>query len=183
VSDERLQATERRRRFDTLYRRHYAAIYRYVYRRLGAGVSDTPDVVAEVFAVAWRRIEDVPAAPEDRLWLFGVARRRVLRAQRSQARYLRLRVRLHRRADTGADDELETGAAIRDAIARLRPADREVLRLVLWDGLSHAEAATVMGCSTNAIALRVSRARRRLRHELGVVDAVTGARVAPKARS
>jgi DNA-directed RNA polymerase specialized sigma24 family protein len=36
----------------------------------------------------------------------------------------------------------------------------------MWEGLSHGETAEVMGCSVNAVALRVSRAKRRLRSQL-----------------
>ena len=52
------------------------------------------------------------------------------------------------------------------AIDRLLPGDREALRLVEWDGLSHAQAAQVLGCSANAVAARLHRARARLRTDL-----------------
>jgi RNA polymerase sigma-70 factor (ECF subfamily) len=48
-------------------------------------------------------------------------------------------------------------------MSALRPADREALRLVLWDELSHAEAAAVLGCSPNAFELRYRRARSAVR--------------------
>jgi RNA polymerase sigma factor (sigma-70 family) len=56
------------------------------------------------------------------------------------------------------------------AIAGLRPAEREALALVLWDELSHAEAAQVLGCSVNAVAIRVHRAKARLRDALTSTD-------------
>jgi predicted DNA-binding protein (UPF0251 family) len=43
----------------------------------------------------------------------------------------------------------------------LRPSDQELLCLVAWDGLDHAEAALVLGCSTKTFAVRLHRARRR----------------------
>jgi DNA-directed RNA polymerase specialized sigma24 family protein len=36
----------------------------------------------------------------------------------------------------------------------------------MWEGLTHAEAARVLGGSANAIALRLHKARARLRSEL-----------------
>jgi DNA-directed RNA polymerase specialized sigma24 family protein len=36
-----------------------------------------------------------------------------------------------------------SGEPVRAAINALRPADREALQLVLWDGLSHSEAGAV----------------------------------------
>jgi RNA polymerase sigma factor (sigma-70 family) len=157
---------DRRARFDELYRTHYGAVYAYVYRRLNSGASDVPDVVAEVFAVVWRKLDEVPQPPEDRLWLYGVARRRVLGAQRTGGRYLRLQARLREHAQQAVVPADDPDTAVRDAIASLRPGDREVLMLVMWEGLSHGETAEVMGCSVNAVALRVSRAKRRLRSQL-----------------
>ena len=55
---------------------------------------------------------------------------------------------------------------MRDAMERLRPVDREVLQLVMWEVLTHAEAAQVLGCSTNAVAVRLHKARKRLQTEL-----------------
>jgi RNA polymerase sigma-70 factor (ECF subfamily) len=67
-----------------------------------------------------------------------------------------------------ADDAAASrGDDVRDAIERLRPLDREVLRLVMWEGLSHGEAASVLDCSVNAVAQRLHNARERLRVELG----------------
>ena len=71
-------------------------------------------------------------------------------------------------------DGAERNGTVRDrlaaAIARLRPAEREALTLVLWDELSHAEAAEVLGCSVNAVAIRVHRAKARLRDALTSTD-------------
>ena len=52
------------------------------------------------------------------------------------------------------------------ALDRLSGREREALQLVLWDELSHADAAQVLGCSANAVAIRVHRAKARLRREL-----------------
>jgi len=53
------------------------------------------------------------------------------------------------------------------ALAKLRPADREALLLVHWEQLSYAEAAQVLGCSANAVGIRVHKAKARMRALLG----------------
>jgi DNA-directed RNA polymerase specialized sigma24 family protein len=45
------------------------------------------------------------------------------------------------------------------AMASLPPNDREALQLVLWEELTHAQAATVLNCSVNAFEIRYRRAR------------------------
>lgn len=58
---------------------------------------------------------------------------------------------------------------------QLAPTDQEVLRLTAWEGLAPAEIARVLGISPNAAAIRLHRARGRLRHELyGPPDEVKG---------
>lgn len=158
-------------RYEELYRSSYQEIFAYVLRRTSAGSDSVPDLVAEVFVVAWRRRDALPESPQDRLWLFGVARRVLLEQQRRQARQLRLESRLRDQAATGLAAAPGDSARwrLRSGLALLSPGDREALLLVAWDGLSHAEAAQVLGCSVNAVALRVHKARRRLRDALSPV--------------
>jgi RNA polymerase sigma-70 factor (ECF subfamily) len=44
--------------------------------------------------------------------------------------------------------------------------EREVLRLIAWDGLSTGDAARVYGCSAGAFRVRLHRARRKLAKQL-----------------
>jgi RNA polymerase sigma-70 factor (ECF subfamily) len=66
------------------------------------------------------------------------------------------------------DQEQPALENLRSAIEHLPPRDREAIKLVLWDELSHGEAAQVLGCSVNALSVRLHRARTRLQQELGV---------------
>lgn len=125
---------DRASRFESLHLAQYGWVYAYVRRRLIDARVDVPDVVAEVFVVAWRRLDQVPASPEDRLWLFGVARRCVFRARRTGWRRLRLQARLSEEARATTLRNGSAGSAedlARAAIERLRPAEREALRLVM----------------------------------------------------
>jgi RNA polymerase sigma factor (sigma-70 family) len=121
---------------------------------------------ADVFTVAWRRLSEVPDPPGDLLWLYGVARRVVAGKRRSSRRVRDLIARLQANpviASTGGDQLTDR---LLEAVARLRPAEREAIALVHWEQLSHGEAARVLGCSPNAVAIRVHRARGRLRRAL-----------------
>jgi RNA polymerase sigma-70 factor (ECF subfamily) len=162
---------ERTAEFERFYTARYTEIAGYVRRRVAQDAAD--DVVASVFAVAWRRFDRIPPPPEDRLWLFGVARNSVADDQRSRRRHLALRARLAQDAVTTATLAASDSphGPVLAALDALRPAEREALQLVLWDELSHAEAATVLGCSVNAFELRYRRAR------AAVHDAVERARL------
>jgi RNA polymerase sigma-70 factor (ECF subfamily) len=65
-------------------------------------------------------------------------------------------VRMSRSVSTNEDPRLDL---VMSAISSLAPSDREALQLVLWEGLTHAEAARVLDCTTNAFEIRYRRAR------------------------
>ncbi len=168
---ELVARTSKEDQFRSLYERTFPAILGYVRRRVRSGERGELDVTSEIFAVVWRRIDDVPPPPEDLLWIYGVARNSVARYYRDESRRLRLRTRIEaeptaRSEPSGADDVNEL---VRSAVARLPDLDREAIRLVHWEGLHHDEIATILGLTPNAVELRLRRARARLRRDLAAV--------------
>jgi RNA polymerase sigma factor (sigma-70 family) len=158
---------ERRRRFEAVYAAHRGPILGYVLRRTD-NPDDAADVIAETFLTAWRRLEDMPRDPQARLWLYGVARRVLANHHRGERRRSALADRL--RADLAAEyrpaefDGDQTRIA--EAFRRLSAPDRELLALSAWEGLGYGQIAVVLGCSRNAVRLRLFRARKRLAAEL-----------------
>lgn len=146
---------------ESLFADHARAVHRYARTRLTA--AEAEDVVAEVFAIAWRKGE-VPDEP--RAWLFAIARRVLANQVRAERRRTALAERaLRHPAAPGPDDArlVEELDVLRRALTLLRPADREVVELLAAAELSTAEVAGVLGCTTASAATRVYRARRRLR--------------------
>ncbi len=153
-------------RFSELYRRHHRAVWAYAVRRLPGG-ADAADVAAEVFAVAWRRRDELPAEPETVLWLYGTARRVVANANRAAGRRDRLTGRLASLRDSREPGILPEGhPEVLAALDRLGPNEREAIRLAVWEDLAVRDIARVLGCSPNAVSLRLARARKRLGAEL-----------------
>jgi RNA polymerase sigma-70 factor (ECF subfamily) len=157
---------ERRARLEALFAAHANAVFAYARRR--GSLAEAEEVVSETFLVAWRRVDGIPepALP----WLLGVARKALANRRRGDARQAAVRVRLA--VVTPADAEspateatAPTGDVLR-ALASLSPAEREAITLVAWDGLTPAEAATVLGCSRAAIYVRLHRARSRVARHL-----------------
>jgi RNA polymerase sigma-70 factor (ECF subfamily) len=54
----------------------------------------------------------------------------------------------------------------------LSASDRELLTLIAWDGLTPTEAAQALGCSRATLAVRLHRARARLRAHMAAVAEV-----------
>jgi len=153
--------------FNSIYEQHHGDVLAYFLRRLDA--HEAEEAAAEVFVVAWRRIADVPAGTEARRWLFGVAHNVLRNRQRAVRRAGRLLARLAgTRSEQPPTPETmvlrrSQDQAMLDLLERLRPADREVLRLRLWEEATFDEIAAVMTCSRHAAEQRYRTALIRLR--------------------
>ena len=157
--------TGSRERFVRLYEDNSARVLAYAVRRVDDR-EEASDIVAETFAVVWRRIADVPEGRAELAWLYGVARRVLANHRRSGARFARLQSRLTGVRDDPVDDGVDPGPFLAQealaALAGLPARHQEVLRLAAWEELSQAEMAAVLQCSPNAVAIRLHRARRAL---------------------
>jgi RNA polymerase sigma factor (sigma-70 family) len=158
--------------FRRLYDEHFVAIRGYCLRRLP--VFEVNDAVAEVFLVVWRRIDDVPGGDDAALWLYGIARNVVHSVDRSKRRRAHLNRRL---LGFGSAPEIDTetvvvrrseDSEVLEQLAKLRPADQEILRLSIWEELTNTEIAAVLGIDAHAATMRLSRARNRLAGRLGM---------------
>jgi RNA polymerase sigma-70 factor (ECF subfamily) len=154
-------------RFEAAFERHHRTVLAYALRRVSTD-ADAEDAVAETFAVAWRRSDRMPDPDLALPWLFAIARRILANQHRGATRRLQLGLRLRARAHEAIVVHPAATPAL-EALARLRPDERELLRLLVWDGLSQAETGAVLGISANAVAIRLHRARRRLAEELARV--------------
>jgi RNA polymerase sigma-70 factor, ECF subfamily len=143
-------------RFEQIYAEHVEAVRSYVRRRAPEAIVD--DVVSDTFLVCLRKIDRMPAEPLP--WLYAVARKTLANERRRQARAVHgHEVPAGEPAPVG-DGELAT------AFNDLSERDREVLRLVAWEGLPLADAATALGCSAVACRVRYHRAKSRLASRL-----------------
>jgi RNA polymerase sigma-70 factor, ECF subfamily len=153
-------------RFERIYEQHRDAVRAYVRRRAPERLVE--DVVSDVFVVCLRRIDDVPRDPLP--WLYGVARK-TLANERRKRRDIPLAPEVSYEPEPVGDPKLAT------AFAALSDADREILRLVAWEGLSLREAARVLDCQPVAARVRYHRAKTRLRAGL---DGAASFRPQPK---
>lgn len=162
-------------RFERLYEKHFNAVAGYLLARVDRDAA--ADALAATFEVAWRRIGEVPSY--ELPWLLGVARRVLANARRSRARQAALLERMMAAtlsAQSGDDGDGALALELANAIAELTAPQQEALLLIAWDGLSEREAALALGCSREAFAARLHRARARVR---GAVDASRQSGAAP----
>ncbi|MEU4829633.1 RNA polymerase sigma factor [Streptosporangium sp. NPDC023615] len=163
--------------FAAVFHRHAPEIKRYVSRRLGADMAE--DVVADTFLVAFRGREGYDLSrPSARPWLYGIATNLIRRHKRVELQRLRALERTGVDPVTvpfteRSDERLSAGAVRRSlaaALAGLPAGHRDVLLVVAWGGLTYPEAAQALGIPVGTVRSRVSRARSKVREQLGGVD-------------
>lgn len=147
--------------YDDFYRHYEPFVSAFVERRVP--IDSVPDLVSEVFVVAWRRRHDLPESALP--WLYRTARNIIGDSYRSAERLREL----HRRLAavpveaTGDPGIVATDrSALFDALSALDDRDREILLLAAWEGLESDAIGAVFGISAGSAAVRLHRARRRL---------------------
>jgi RNA polymerase sigma factor (sigma-70 family) len=162
--------------FEAFYRRHVDRVTGFAVRRC-----DGPDEVADLVAATFLAVIESaprydPARGEPISWLFGIAANQLRMQRRGGWRQRDIAVRVSGQRLLDADDvqRLEEridaerlAEPVRRAIARLPRGERAVFELVTRDGLSAAQAGAAIGISPAAVRVRLSRARTKLRRELG----------------
>ncbi len=137
---------------------HFRDVYRYVAAHLDH--DEVEDAVAEVFAIALRKPE-----PDQPLhWLIGTARNVVYRGHHRRSRHKRIAELVEPPNHPPVAQHVETSLAITQAMQRLKRADRELLALCLIEGFDRADVAELLGCTTNALNVRLHRAKENFKH-------------------
>ncbi|SEF89662.1 RNA polymerase sigma-70 factor, ECF subfamily [Actinacidiphila yanglinensis] len=153
--------------FEGLVARHSTALHGYLARRAPAAADD---LLSEVWlrAFAGRSGYD-PERGTVRGWLFGVARHVLATHWRAAETAGPLGPEPVADPWHAVDQRLDAAAVaplIRRTLAALPHAERELLLLVVWEQLTPAEAAAVVGVPQGTARSRLHRARTRLREAL-----------------
>jgi RNA polymerase sigma factor (sigma-70 family) len=173
-----LQAASDPNAFGEIFERHAQAVYAFCCWRTG-DPHLSEDLTSMVFLEAWRRRSVVTfTGVSARPWLLGVANNVSRNATRSMHRYREAlnRVPNPQGARSAEDDAVSrldaerTTAAASVTLASLAEAEREIVLLVFWSGLSYEETAEALGVPVGTVRSRVSRTRAKVRAALGSVE-------------
>jgi RNA polymerase sigma-70 factor, ECF subfamily len=151
--------------FEEFFRRYEPRITGYVWRMVGDEAA-AGDLCQETFIRAWKHFTEVRAAKQPQAWLFRVATNLALNHLRAQTRGMRAAISLDTADDPASSDP--TGRFIeRDFVgsilAELAPKSRAILVLRDVYGVSFDEAGSMLGLSSAAARMALSRARAQFR--------------------
>jgi RNA polymerase sigma-70 factor (ECF subfamily) len=126
---------------------------------------DAADLLGELMVQAWRNAGSAPTDEEQRrMWFYGIARNVLANHSRSARRRSALveRIRGHLAVAGDSTDESER-AAVRHLVEQLDEGQRELVKLVHWDGFTIAEAAQILDLNASTARSRYAAAREVLR--------------------
>jgi RNA polymerase sigma factor (sigma-70 family) len=161
-----------REAFDELVARWQQPLWRYA-RQFADSDTAADDAIQDIWLRVLRGIARLRDGAKLRPWLFGIAHRVLmdrLRALYKLPLVSDIDVDLETQAapdDDALDLEVEL-AALHDGLARLPTLEREVLTLFYLQQLSLDEVAQVLVVPVGTVKSRLHRARRQLRHQLGI---------------
>jgi RNA polymerase sigma-70 factor (ECF subfamily) len=154
--------------FEALLRRHGPMVLG-VCRRVLSDPHDAEDAFQATFLVLVRKAASIAKRQSLSSWLYGVAYRIAVRAKhRAHQRRIYERQAVNRPIADPADEVLwrDLRPVLDEEVNRLPEKYRAPVVLCYLGGRSYADAARELGCSKGTIALRLEKARDRLRRRL-----------------
>lgn len=158
--------------FQRLLERHYGTAYRFALRYT-RNVDDAEDIAQEVCLGLARKLKSFRGKSRFTTWLYRV----VVNACRDHARKqkssqaLQANYAVYREQDE-ADQrhDADRHGWLSDAVALLEPKLRETALLVLAEDLSHADAASALGCAESTVSWRMHEIRKKLKTMVETID-------------
>jgi len=154
--------------FEELVRQHQRMIHSLTYRMTGS-LADAEDLAQEAFLRAFEQIGSFRGTAQFSTWLYRVAINTCLNWKQSEARRFRLYARaaeeLSAHAGGGSAPDPQADE-VQAALLKLPAKQRAAIVLTIYDGLNHAEAARLLGCSETTVSWRLFAAKRKLKQLL-----------------
>jgi RNA polymerase sigma-70 factor (ECF subfamily) len=146
--------------FGALFRAHIAEISRFLARRLPA--DQVEDIASDLFEIAWSKRASIPKDFE-LPWLYKTARYLISNHRRKEAGRTSILATFNEPvAAPSAEVIALADIELADAWSKLPDREQEVLAMWSFDGLEPHQIAKTLGISTNAVNVRLSRAKKSL---------------------
>jgi RNA polymerase sigma-70 factor (ECF subfamily) len=154
--------------FEALVRQHQRMIHSLTFRMTGSD-ADAEDLAQETFIRAYAQIGTFRGSAKFSTWLYRIALNTCLNWRQSEARRFHLHadcageMAAHSLNGENSPAENQSNQQVQAALLKLPAKQRAAIVLTIYDGLNHAEAAQILGCSETTVSWRVFAARRKLK--------------------
>jgi RNA polymerase sigma-70 factor (ECF subfamily) len=148
--------------FDELIRRYYRVAYAFAYR-LSGEASEAEDVTQDALLRVARSIRQFQGKSRFSTWLYRIVMNVSydMMNKKKEQRLACSNVRDELKSSPPIDYEISQD--IMAGLAQLTRAEREAVVLTVYEDLTHAQAAEVLGCAETTVSWRMFRARGKLK--------------------
>jgi len=151
--------------FEALVLRYQRMIFALTYRMTGSP-TEAEDLTQETFIAAFQQLDSFRGDSKFSSWLYRIATNRCLNWRQRDARRERAYENWGRERETNSTIEPHADAvsvSVQQALLKLDDKQRAAVVLTTYEGMNHAEAARVLGCSETTVSWRIFAARRKLK--------------------
>ncbi len=149
--------------FEQLLRRHQGLVRAQLRRLLRGDTAQADELAQEVFLRLWRKLDQYRGEARFATWLFRLAYTVFLESRRRHPLTLDDEADLEAAAGLAPDTSPALRMDLHQALERLPRPERQALMHCAELGLSHEEAALVMGLPLGTLKSHVQRGKQRLR--------------------
>jgi RNA polymerase sigma-70 factor (ECF subfamily) len=166
--------------FEELISRHYHSVYNFANRFL-LDAANAEDVTQEVFLRVFRAAKTYTARAKFSTWLYTITKNLCFNELRRKRSVNILSIEDEMLAEIPSLDDSpvsrlekeEIRARVLDAVRALPANLRVAVLLLKYHGLSYEEVAEILGCTVNAVKLRLHRAKDYLAKSIGYLSEET----------
>ena len=153
-----------REQFIATFRDHLPAVSKFLVRRVAR--DEVEDLASEIFEIAWRKRDGFTEGSE-LAWLYRIGGFVIANHRRKQAKRGIWLPLLDTDAMAPSAESLGlANVSVAEAWSKLSAADRNILALFAFDGLSVHQLATALEISPNTASARLGRARKKFAENL-----------------
>ncbi len=160
--------------FNTLYRRHYAKLARFILKTVRKAEL-VEEIVNDTMLVVWRKADTFEHRAQVSTWVIGIAYRLSLKKLEKVGREPQTLsvdetpIADIERLESGVEAK-ERRAMLRKAMEKLPDQQRTVVELTFFQGLNYKEIASVVGCPEGTVKTRMFHARAQLKKAMKTLD-------------
>jgi len=129
--------------------------------------SEVEDLAADVMSAVYQHWDRAPATLEQqRMWVFGFARNKLLELRRKKRYGASLLTKIGSQANTDTtrfDNQINANDRVKRLLAQLPEKECEVIYLTVFAGFNSTETAQILGITPSAVTTRAARARQHLK--------------------
>lgn len=148
---------------------HFAPRLKGFVMRSGTGAEQAEEIVQEVMLTVWRKAAQFdPTRAQVSAWIYQIARNRQIDVFRKEQRPMPEELGDARDPEPDANDILaveQEASQLKQALARLKPDQREIIESAYKGELSHQEISAETGLPLGTIKSRIRLGLEKLRHE------------------